>query len=455
MKFLSRLLVCIMTVCMILTLPLAGNVSESYAASVSPTEDYMIRIHLSSFGAPAEIAMNATGNHTISGIGKAVSGAFTVSADNGNIKIVSGSNTYTVGSDVTISAESISGTNLVKIGNGGSYAGDIRILNKNGTLKLVNHVDFETYVIGVLPYEMNNSWNIEALKAQAVAVRTYAYYIMKSRDRNTQEHDLVNTTAAQVYNGYNESYKNCIAAVQATSQMIMQTSNGETVYACYGASNGGFTELSATSGAASKNFAYFPYKEDPFDLKISLGSDSYSARVSIPKTISAADFTGSNAQPYRMLREKFAAAGYDLSRISGNLTVLGVALTNPRYAAPDRMFTGADIALSVPGIGDIVLSFAPYIGTNGIKRPFLNDVFALSDKARFTILILKDEGASWLLASTRYGNGTGLSQIGAYQRAIEGNTYDSILAFYYELGNTTQLIRKDWTITPGNSIAPP
>ena len=416
--------------------------------------DNIVRVHLNSYGEPTSVKLNVSGSYKLETNGKSLSGVVTISASDTGIQVKTDSATYTLGNDIYIKADSLAVSNMLQLNGGYKYAGDFRILNKNGKLKLINHVDIETYVMGVLPYEMNNSWPIETLKAQAVAARTYAYFVMHSKIRTSVEHDLVNSTAHQVYYGYNASYKNCIAAVNSTKNIIMKTMSGQTVYACFSASNGGMTETGSASGAATSNYDYLPLKEDPFDLAFALANSLYSGKVTIPKTLTLSDLKNSTAQPYKMLRDKLNAAGVNVNAITGDVTVKSIVLTNPKVANPDRQFTGATFVLGIPNASDTTLSFGP-VTFNGssTKYPFLSEILGLGNK--FTMLALRDDGTSWLLASVRYGHGAGLSQIGAYQMAAGGKTYEDILTFYYDLGTAAKSVIMPWDTSKGTDTEAP
>ena len=428
-------------------LPVAPAASYAAQAAVG---DNIVRVHLNSYGAPASVTMAAAGSYTILDNGAGISGSFTVAASGGGIKVTAGGASYNLDGDIYIKAGSLAATNLLQINGGYRFAGDMRIINKGGGLKLINHVDIETYTMGVLPYEMSNSFPIEALKAQAVAVRSYAYFTMHSRIRTAFEQDLVNSTAHQVYYGYNPSYTVCIAAVNATKNILMKTTDGQLVYACYSASNGGMTESGIASGAAASNYAYLPVKEDPYDLAYALDSADYSGKVTIPKTLSASDLKSSGAQPYKMLRDKLNSSGVDTNSIPGDVSVKNIVLTNPRASGPDRQFTGANFVLAIPGRGDVTISFGPVsISGSSARYPFLNSVLGLGSK--FTVLALLDSGSAWQLASARFGHGAGLSQVGAHRMASEGKNYKDILTFYFNLGSVTKLVTMPWDESGGTN----
>lgn len=101
---------------------------------------------------------------------------------------------------------------------GTEYAGDIRLRSFAGRALFLNELPLEEYLLGVVPKEMSPSWNPEALKAQAVAARSYAYYlVLRSRDK---PYDVAATTASQVYGGSG-------AGNLATGRAVKQTRGGK------------------------------------------------------------------------------------------------------------------------------------------------------------------------------------------------------------------------------------
>src|SRR5699024_953626 len=95
------------------------------------------------------------------------------------------------------------------------YMGNMEISVAGSGMQLINHIYIEDYLYGVLPYEMPNSWELEALKAQAIAARSLAASWIKS---NKEPYDVVDTVNNQVYKGYNAGAKRCIQAVNETSK---------------------------------------------------------------------------------------------------------------------------------------------------------------------------------------------------------------------------------------------
>lgn len=88
--------------------------------------------------------------------------------------------------------------------------------NDNGTLTVINVVDIEDYVKGVVPYEMDKDWPLEALEAQAVCARTYA---AKTRHPSLG-FDVCAGTDCQVYYGRNRATAQTDEAVENTEGEI-------------------------------------------------------------------------------------------------------------------------------------------------------------------------------------------------------------------------------------------
>ena len=113
---------------------------------------------------------------------------------------------------------------------GNMYEGTFRIESTLDGMVLVNVVPMETYVKYVLPSEMQTNFAHEALKAQAVCARTYAYSHMKNQTYARYGANLDDTTAFQVYNSFGR-YPQTDAAVEETTGEVISC-NGELI-ACY------------------------------------------------------------------------------------------------------------------------------------------------------------------------------------------------------------------------------
>ncbi|MCM1266097.1 MAG: SpoIID/LytB domain-containing protein [Candidatus Gastranaerophilales bacterium] len=124
------------------------------------------------------------------------------------------------------------------------YRGILRIQNKDNTLTVINDVCMENYIQGVLAAEMPSSWGKEALKAQAIAARTYA--VANYGKHSSEGFDLVDTQMDQVYNGIQAETEASNIAVRETDGIIM-TYNKKPITAMYSSSAGGQTHSALES----------------------------------------------------------------------------------------------------------------------------------------------------------------------------------------------------------------
>jgi stage II sporulation protein D len=131
------------------------------------------------------------------------------------------------------------------------YRGKLRSTRRD----TVNVVPLDSYLKGVIPTEVFPSWHPHALRAQAVAARTYAAFERAAAPRS-RHYQICDTTACQVYRGYSAEVSTTNAAVDATRRQIL-TYGGKAAFTQFSASNGGWT--------SAGSFPYLPAKADPYD----------------------------------------------------------------------------------------------------------------------------------------------------------------------------------------------
>lgn len=141
------------------------------------------------------------------------------------------------------------------------YRGAVQLITQSGGLLAVNHVDVESYLYSVVGAEMPASWPIEALKAQAIAARSYA--IVHIARPASDFYDLGATPRWQAYNGATTETNTTHAAVNATRGILLSYQGG-VVESLYASSNeivrdvhGGFgMSQNGANELAQKNFNY-------------------------------------------------------------------------------------------------------------------------------------------------------------------------------------------------------
>jgi stage II sporulation protein D len=150
-----------------------------------------------------------------------------------------------------------------RAGNGvddGAYRGTLEIRPGPNGLMAVNALDLESYVRGVVAGESPPSWPAEALKAQAVAARTYALATRKP----VTGFDHYADTRSQVYNGISGERATTDAAVAATANEVV-TYEGEPVATYFFSTSGGRTEDVENSFLGSTPQPWLRSVEDPYD----------------------------------------------------------------------------------------------------------------------------------------------------------------------------------------------
>lgn len=357
------------------------------------------------------------------------------------------------------------------------YLGDMNFIISGTTIDLINHIYLEEYLWGVVPHEMSNSFPSEALKAQAVAARTYTI-----RSMGGTNYDLIDTSAAQVYKGYHPGNEEAMAAVDATNKVILQYSNTEIVPTYYSASNGGYTEIPYHTWGGGYNWPFY-IEYDPYD--IANPSSAYE-EVFFPVNIdadnpvtSSDNVEGSpninNAILYFKTKilesNQLQSAGYSVATVNdfeltGLINIVqhthdsGGSEDHSRVpntginSCPDYIMATAEFKVSAQkdGIaGDFVVSGIElemeYF--DGANDDYTYKVYNMTG-LRLTMIEPQYEAdvlTGYSIFHRRYGHGIGMSQRGAQQRANSGHSYEQILSFYYPESGATILDIHKATLT--------
>lgn len=347
--------------------------------------------------------------------------------------------------------------------NGGAnlYEGDLLLTASQGVIRPVLTIDVEDYLLGVVPYEMSDSFPLEALKAQAVTARTYVLRKLGA-DR---DYDVVDTTNDQVFKGKNSAYKNAIAAVEQT-RGVCGYYKGKLAECYYSASNGGQTELVEHVWSGQGDYGYIAMVEDAFDLE---------NPQSIVRTHAIAKKPGEQGVGEALhqlivheLSEQLEAKGYDTAPQNVRIDeVVAAKVHTPMFEEPSRLMTRLGLTLKVSGRraaagpqseeDDLFATAAPTLlpaDTPGsAAAPALSDWTAFEEDVQVDLAIFPDvekamglsintdanelwtvreTQSAFTLESRRYGHGVGMSQRGAEWMAKQyDKTYEEILSFYY------------------------
>lgn len=266
------------------------------------------------------------------------------------------------------------------------YRGWIRLTPEK---KLINEVSVEAYLMGVVPSEMPSSWPAEALKAQAVAARSFTVRRM-SRTAD-KEFDVTDGEGSQTYRGVLAEKPTTNAAILATAGTVLFC-DSDFCDAVYSADCGGFTAASDEMGFGTKT-KYLPGTSDTSpdgDFCLASKNHDWKVEVTAPQLVVA-------------LKK--------LKKDVGAVKSVTVAKLGPSGRAQTVRFEGS-------------------VGKTDITGSALRSAMGL-DLLKSTLFSVVQTDKGWRFAGKGWGHGVGLCQYGAAGRAKAGQTYDQILAAYY------------------------
>ena len=415
-KTAKLILACLMAALMLaLTFPAPVTAASDKAS--------FVRVRLDSMGNPSSVTMEINGVYYIQedpSIELVEGRSYTFSASGGQVYL----NGQALADSITlIRCKSSNTANYLSMDNPQfgftvNYPGNMTLDASGSALTLYCRVYMEDYLCGVLIGEMGNNRPLEALKAQAVAARTFA--VNRSKGSNST-YDVNDTTDSQVYKGYVTGYSNIINAVNATKGQVLYW-KGSISDGLYSACNGGQTQLASLKW--NMKDTYHTLKDDPYDLKG--GSDHKSYDFVFYKE-------GKGTTDSRATSQVIEAAAKKLGVSESQIKVLGFTSVEP-YGRPDgypeesrvRTHLRLGVVLSVNGSRrNETLEF----DYKEFRVPFYSSYSRLS--VMRNIMDVTENDTAITLTVRGWGHGVGLSQAGAIGRANDGIGYRDILDFYY------------------------
>ena len=278
--------------------------------------------------------------------------------------------------------------------NGQRFRGVLILRVEAGKLLAINRISMEKYLYGVLPREVPFDWPLEALKAQAVAARTYAYsQIGRS---GGLAYDVENTVMSQVYGGRGAERASTNDAVDQTRDEILRY-QGQIVVAYFHSHSGGRTEDPRNVWGA--RLPYLVSQTDPHSLQT--GAMRWSAVFS-------------RGEVAALLRKELPELGTFQS--------LKVLSRNGQRVEKVKL---------IGSRGNVSLS-------GNRLRLLLGP-----GKLKSTAFTLQSRGASLTFHGQGYGHGVGLSQWGALAMSKKGVGYQAILNFYYRGVSIERIVLRD------------
>lgn len=346
----------------------------------------------------SEVAFGGTGAFDI--INLATGGKIATGTANTTWKVTSDATGYGVYNPTGTKVGTYTGPIRVKLqtpasyrltAKGLQYRGEFEV-KKNATnqIALINEVDTESYLYGVVPKEMSSAWNANALRAQAMAARTYARANMGRRTADGC--DLYDSTEDQVYGGASGEATSSTTAVNDTRGTVM-IYNGAPINALFHSTAGGYTE---------NNDNVFDQPAEPYLRGVATTWESASPVYNWTATITNANMqTLLNADPETAV---------------GTLQAI-----TPRGQGVSGRWLWVDVTGSQ--------------GTKTVRSDKFRKVVG-AGTIKSTLFTMTRSGTDWAFSGKGYGHGVGMPQYSAKGMGDAGYGFRKILRTFY-----TDLIR--------------
>jgi stage II sporulation protein D len=264
-----------------------------------------------------------------------------------------------------------------------SVRGRLEVWSDEGVIQVLNRVDLEDYVGSTVGGEMISSWPIEALRAQAVAARTYVLH--EAGKRNESAWDVRATELSQVYRGLSAETPRTVSATRSTEGEIL-VHDGEPILAVFHSTAGGHT-----AGSGEVWGRDLPY-------------------------LRAIEVEGEDDAPYTFWRSPKRRSDVEMHARSmgfgvGTLHGIEIASRTPSGRVERLELAGSRGQVSLSGV-----SLRQFAATLGLRS---------------TLFEVDATDAGFAFVGSGYGHGVGMSQWGARAMAIRGASYRQILETFY------------------------
>ena len=328
---------------------------------------------------------------------------------------------------------------------GYKYYGGFEYRRTSGNnLSVINVVSLTDYIKGVIPYEMDPSWPVEALKAQALCAKCYTLNSMGKH--SSKGFDLCNTTDCQVYYGTNRATAISDAAVDATDGLYVLY-NREVCQTYYHASSGGYTEdvaniwgkdipyLKAVEDTYLESLRPFRYTLDLDDISWILQAkgyidqdvtDLYVSKYSAVGNVLALTVVLKNGQT-----KTFTG---DRARTALNSSTLGITIGSHRYTINGGGW-GETVCINGTPVSTEDL-YALGNGKKASKVDLSGGLVALTAGGLEEVTVTEPQKESgndgvYVIEGTGSGHNIGMSQEGARSMAKLGFSCEEIIEFYF------------------------
>ena len=300
-----------------------------------------------------------------------------------------------------------------------AYEGIFRIIKTEQGLVLVNEVPMETYLKYVIPSEMQINFGHEALKAQAVCARTFAYSQMKNQSYAMYGANLDDSTSFQVYHN-NTRYPETDAAVDETVGEIISC-NGQLITCYYCSTSPGVTN--DMSSWENTNPAY-----------IAMNGFEKINNLNLQNTVDFSNYMNLDCESFDKSSPYYRwKAVLDLSEIKensyGKLKNMEIKERNAAGFVTNLELTYENDVVNYKNENTIRNILGNYLMEIILNDESIRTGMSMIPSACFEIVELSEEKA--VLRGGGFGHGIGMSQYGAKAMAEAGYTYKDIINYYY------------------------
>lgn len=272
------------------------------------------------------------------------------------------------------------------------YQGDLLVITTKNqeSCDLINRVPLETYIKTLLTKEMNGKWPIEALKAQAVAARTYAIHKMKTNEvsklvGHEAYYDVENSEKHQVTGTFFDTAKNSDEATKDTSGMILTTKSGNVTPIFFHSKCGGIT-----------------LRPD----------QAWENKVEGYESVECPFCKNHGAKPWNFVMERGSFQKMLLKFLKKDQgTAAKIQVVPDEQEKLALRFYVDDMLHKVNKV-----NFRKFMGRNSVPSNYFK---------------IKIDGSQAVFSGEGNGHGVGLCQFGALELADRGWDYKKILAYYF------------------------
>ena len=312
-----------------------------------------------------------------------------------------------------------------------TYDGSIEIKKESEGLLIINELYLEDYLVKVVPSEMPDSYEKEALKAQAVCARTYAYQQIQSETYRQYGAHVDDSTRFQVYNNLEAGAKTEEAVWETYGKIIYY--NDTPIEALYFSTSCGHTTDGSIWGSDPARYPYL----DGCLLQADRGVLNLSTNKDFEAFIKNKDYP-SYDMDYPMYRWETTVTNRQLEEeITAVGTILNISVIERGVGgiAKKIRIEGSDGVTTIEGEGQIRSNLGnSYMTVTRNDGSLMKNIQSLPS----AYIAIENEGVdennitTFRIYGGGYGHGVGMSQNGAQSMAKEGRVYEEILKFFFQ-----------------------